>query len=146
MTINVHFASGIINVNFYWSSLIRKEKREQNSVIYKNNLVSSRFLWIRWRSSGLRTTNQMIWGFNENNRQNTKEETHGGIQTLIQTFLSFNRHKNVHPVLCVMDRTGQRTGDISQGKCFFCSHLFFTMVWCQISLDILQITGCLKSC
>ena len=77
MTINVHFALRITNVNFYWSSLIRKEKREQNSVIYKNNLVSSRFLWIRWRSSGLRTTNQMIWDFNENNRQNVKEETHG---------------------------------------------------------------------
>ena len=43
MTINVHFASRITSVNFYWSSLIRKEKREQNSVIYKNNLVSSKF-------------------------------------------------------------------------------------------------------
>ena len=39
-----------------------------------------------------------------------KEETHGEIQTLNWTFI--NQHKNVHPVLCVMDRTGQRTYDI----------------------------------
>ena len=121
------------------------EKKNVNKTLSftKITLLVLSFLWIRWRSPGLRTgTNQMIWDFNENNRQNVKEETHGVIQTLIWTFLSFNRHKNLHPVLCVMDRTGQRTHDISQGKGFFCLHLLLTMMWCQISLDILQLTGC----